>query len=48
VAPAGATGGPRRGVPPGSMVSQAGAVTAPEVAEGRIPNDAELWRAFGI
>ena len=37
-----------RSVPPGSMVSQAGAVTAPEVAEGRIPNDAELWRAFGI
>ena len=37
-----------RSVPPGSMVSQAGVVTAPEVAEGRIPNDAELWRAFGI
>ena len=37
-----------RSVPPGSMVSQAGAVTAPEVAQGRIPNDAELWRAFGI
>lgn len=37
-----------RSVPAGSMVSQAGAVTAPEVAQGRIPNDAELWRAFGI
>lgn len=37
-----------RSVPPGSLVSQAGVVTAPEVAEGRIPDDADLWRAFGI
>ncbi|MDO5056139.1 MAG: serine O-acetyltransferase EpsC [Lautropia sp.] len=37
-----------RSVPPGSMVSQASATTAPEVELARMPDDADLWHAFGI
>ncbi|MDO5103532.1 MAG: serine O-acetyltransferase EpsC [Lautropia sp.] len=38
-----------RSVPPGSMVSQALAVTAPEVEVVKMQaDDAELWNAFGI
>lgn len=37
-----------RSVPPGSVVSQASATTAPEVALARMPDDADLWQAFGI